>query len=127
MQEYFARTERLEERVSALEAQLAGAAAGATANDGQLLEAPAATSAQQIPHRADTATTTTPTDISTTVVEGISPVRDATSSPKTPAANDNQPIADDENEPAALVEQSAEKPELEPANDNPPPSSAVAI
>ena len=108
VREYFARTEQLEERVSALEAQLAASvAAGPSADDGQLLEAPAASSEPESP---DTATTTMPVE----------------SDPITPeAANDNQPVADGENDPQMqeATEPASEvvsDPVLipEPANDN---------
>jgi len=47
--------------------------------------------------------------------------------PDPPAANDNQPVAEEENEPQAQDTAPDPAPVLEAANDNPPPPSAEAI
>jgi len=107
VQEYFARTERLEERLSALEAQFAGSSAAGTADthteaatgsvpgsandaeDGQGIIAP----------QDDSATTTSATTIP---ANDNDPVSSNVQEPLPPAAaNDNQPVPDDENEPEA--------------------------
>lgn len=94
------------------------AAAGATAGDGQHLEAPAASSEPES-ESVDTASSTTPAE--------------ATSMPALmEPANDNQPIADAENEPEEQ-EPTAPAPDVvaeptpisKPANDNSPPEETA--
>ena len=134
VREYFARTEQLEERVSALEAQLAATAAGAP-SVGNTNEAPSGSPTSGLD--ADTPTTTTPaaTDLSA-----------ANDNPQPQGAEQsshdgNDPVAEDtttepepEAEEVAVQEPTAQEPAAEPlapepeaANDNSPLPTAEAI
>jgi hypothetical protein len=130
VQEYFARTEQLEERVSALEAQLSASAAAGAPSSGAASGAPDGPPASGGAADAGTATTTMSSDpaLSTSAAWLTPPA----------AANDNQPVADEENEPHAQEDTPAseivaepvpaqENPLPEPANDNTQPPSAEAI
>ena len=112
VQEYFARTERLEECVSALEAQLAGsAAAGAPAIAN---EAPAGSTAPVGTSTDAGATSTPPTD-SPPPADVQSPANDTAQPPSAEQSrDDNQPSADVTNH-AGLVDAPAEAPAVEPA------------
>jgi hypothetical protein len=113
-QEYFARTERLEERVSALEAQLSSLAATGAPSVGNTNEAPNDRPASGGSPDTDTATSTTPSALETSVANDNEPVV------ADEAPNATEPEADVSDQEPAAPEAQPTEPVLEPANDNQP-------